>query len=167
MKVILLMALTLDGKIGRANDHLVDWTSPADKQLFRSQTKKSGVLIMGNKTYQTIGRPLPGRLNVVMTGNPENYKNQEDLIFTKKTPSEILLELSQKNYQEVVLGGGAVINTLWAKEGLIDEIMLTINPVIFGTGLNLFSEELDFKLELKDFKKIDEETLLVHYKVLK
>lgn len=61
MKVTLLMAMTLDGKIGKSHDHFPDWTGKADKTLFVRLTKKAGVIIMGSKTFDTIGRPLPNR----------------------------------------------------------------------------------------------------------
>lgn len=60
-KVILLMAITLDGKIAKHTNQLAAWTSRADKKIFVSETKKAGVIIMGRTTYDTIGRPLPGR----------------------------------------------------------------------------------------------------------
>ncbi|MDM8539056.1 dihydrofolate reductase, partial [Desulfobacterales bacterium HSG17] len=61
------MAQTLDGKIAKDADHFPDWTGPEDKKLFVKLTKQAGCLIMGSKTYDTIGRPLPGRKNVIMT----------------------------------------------------------------------------------------------------
>lgn len=69
MKVILVAALTVDGKIGLTSDHFPDWTEPADKKLFMSVSKKAGVIIMGSKTFDTFGTPLPGRKHVVLTRN--------------------------------------------------------------------------------------------------
>ena len=69
MKVIVLMALTLDGRIGKSRDHFPDWTGKADKRLFVTLTKRAGALIMGSRTFDTIGTPLPGRKNIVMTRN--------------------------------------------------------------------------------------------------
>ena len=61
MKVILLMALTVDGMIARSPEEFPDWTGTEDKRMFKKTTLEAGVLIMGAKTYDTIGRPLPGR----------------------------------------------------------------------------------------------------------
>ncbi len=50
MEVILLMAMTLDGKIARTHSELVDWTGKKDKQYFVTVTRDAGVVIMGSKT---------------------------------------------------------------------------------------------------------------------
>ena len=65
MTVTLLMALTLDGKIAKDPDHYPDWTGKEDKKLFAEISKKAGVVIMGSKTFDTFGKPLPNRKNVI------------------------------------------------------------------------------------------------------
>ncbi len=47
MKVILLMAVSLDGLIARDQSHPVDWTEKKDKELFVEITKKADSIIMG------------------------------------------------------------------------------------------------------------------------
>ena len=54
MKVILLAALTLDGKLARNSAHFVDWTSREDKKLFFQTTKRAGVLIIGQQHIQDL-----------------------------------------------------------------------------------------------------------------
>jgi dihydrofolate reductase len=131
MKVILLMAQTLDGKIGRNSGHFPDWTGKEDKRLFVRITKAAGVLIMGSKTYDTIGGPLPGRKNVVLTRDQSRRSDSPELVFTGKSPRVVLADLQAEGYTTVVLAGGTVVNTLFARQGLIDEIMLTICPLFF------------------------------------
>lgn len=167
MKVTLLMALTLDGKIAEDSDHFPDWTEKADKKLFVDLTKRAGCLIMGSKTYDTIGRPLPGRKNIILTRDKTRTSDNEDLIFTDKNPRELLDWLSSQGFEEVILAGGTTINTLFAKENLIDEIVVTISPLIFGSGLSLFDESIQMKLELKSLEKLGENSLVVVYSVLK
>jgi len=182
MKTTLLMALTLDGKIAKDSDHFPDWTGKADKKLFMHLTQEAGVLVMGSKTFDTIGRPLPKRKNVILTRSVENYnkkylkkfkqvdvngKMQENLIFTDQSPQKILQDLEDDGFEEVILAGGAQINTLFAKENLIDEVKLTISPLIFGSGISLFTSEIDLKLELQSVELLDENLILVHYKVKK
>ena len=69
MKVILIMAMTVDGKIGKSHDHFPDWTGTEDKRLFAKISRQAGVVIMGSKTFDTIGKPLPQRKNVILTRN--------------------------------------------------------------------------------------------------
>ncbi|SMC84561.1 dihydrofolate reductase [Desulfocicer vacuolatum DSM 3385] len=165
MKVILVMATTLDGKIGRHAADPVDWTGSADKKYFVQVTRRAGVMIMGNNTFNTIGRPLPGRKNIVMTRTLEGKKNKENLIFTNCSPEKILQELETQGRREVALIGGAQINSLFARQGLIHEVHLTIAPRLFGQGLSLFNESCDLNLKLISMDSLGRHTLLLKYDV--
>lgn len=192
MKVILVMAMTLDGKIARQSTEPVDWTGKADKKKFVQITKKAGAVIMGSTTFDTIGFMLPGRKNIVMTRNSSRLASSSDynesadnknplthcdgehspnnigtLVFTDKAPKEILTSLENEGFESVALIGGSVINGLFAKEDLIDEIYITIAPKLFGQGLDLFSSDIDINLELSDMEKIDNNSILLKYNVIK
>lgn len=167
MKVILLMALTVDGKIARHSDQLIDWSGKADKKLFIQMTKKAGVLIMGSRTYDTIGRSLPDRKNIVLTRNKTRQSDDENLVFTDQKPADLLDDLKADGYTQVILTGGSTINTLFAQANLIDEMVVTISPKIFGTGIGLFSKELDLSLVLKSMAKMDDERVVLRYQVTK
>ncbi len=166
MKVTVLMAMTLDGKIGRSPDHFPDWTGTADKKLFVDLSKRAGVVIMGSKTYDTIGRPLPERKNIVMTRDVSRTSPWDNLIFTQASPREILSQLEGEGYSEVILAGGALVNSLFAEAGLIDEIVVTISPKVFGYGISLFTEEVSMDLFLKGVRQIDENLVCLTYGVL-
>jgi dihydrofolate reductase len=74
MKITMIMATTVDGKIAKTSTHFPDWTSKEDKQFFAKESKKAGVIIMGGKTFDTFPRPLKERLNAVVTAD-KGYKN--------------------------------------------------------------------------------------------
>ncbi len=165
MKVILLMAVTADGLIAKDSMQLVDWTGKADKKYFVKVTKDAGAMIMGSKTFDTIGQVLPGRKNIVMTRDKTRISQNEDLAFTDQSPQQLLNDLESQGFSSVALIGGALINTLFMKQGLIDEIHVTMVPIIFGTGLTLFSEPLNGKLDLIDVQKIEAGHVLLRYRV--
>ena len=167
MKLILVMALTADGKIGRDSSHFPDWTEPSDKKLFMSVSKAAGVIIMGARTFDTLGKPLPGRKHIVLTQNKERRTSSENLVFTQKRPADILHDLGAEGYDTAILAGGARINYLFAKENLIDEIILTYSPKLFGTGLSLFSNSVHMDLELLEHRRIGKNTLQAVYRVIK
>jgi dihydrofolate reductase len=166
MHVSLMVAITVDGKIARASDHYPDWTGKADKRLYVDITKRAGVMIMGSTTFDIIGRVLPGRKTVVMTRNRQRRSERNDLVFTQDSPEKIVADLAAQGYEEAVVVGGATINQLFADKGLIDELILTISPCAFGTGLSIFSDALDLKLNLKKFWQLDDNTLCVRYTVI-
>ena len=166
MDVIMLMAATVDGRIARDSSELVDWTGKADKKYFVQVTRKAGVMIMGSRTFDTIGRPLPDRKNIVMTRNKSRKSDADNLIFTDQAPAEILAGLEREGYTEVTLIGGAGINTLFARENLITHIHLTLVPTLFGSGLPLLNHEMSRDLSLLEYREIDNGHLLLIYKVI-
>jgi len=64
MKVSIIVAMAANGVIGR--DNQLPWHLPADLKHFR-QTTMGKPILMGRKTWESIGRPLPGRTNIVIT----------------------------------------------------------------------------------------------------
>ena len=68
MKVSLIVAVSRNGVIGQNNQ--LPWHLPGDLKYFKSVTMGKP-LIMGRKTFDSIGRPLPGRTNIVITRDPE------------------------------------------------------------------------------------------------
>lgn len=169
MKIIFFVAMTVNGKIAHASDELVDWTSKEDKQFFREETKKCGVMVMGGATYRTIGRPLPGRLNVVMTRTPDAAKNQEGLLeFTDKPPAALVEDIRGRGFSQIAVTGGAKIFAQFLEAGLCDEIAITIEPKIFGVGVNLFADmERDFALELIETRNLNPHVVLLRYRVVR
>lgn len=165
MKVTLMMTTTLDGRIAKHADHMADWSEKADKALFRKKTQEAGVLVMGSKTFDTIGKPLPNRKNIVMTQKTDRISRDSNLIFTNDSPKKILADLESEGFEEVIVAGGTLINSLFAKENLLDELLITISPVIFGSGISLFNEKIEMNLELKSVEKLGENSMVALYKV--
>ena len=166
MEVILLMAMTVDGKIARNQMERVNWTGSKDKQYFVKITRDAGVMIMGSKTFDTIGHPLPGRKNIVMTRDKTRKSDDSSLVFTDQAPAQILSDLKRQGFDRAALIGGSVINSLFAKENLITRIHLTLVPAVFGQGLSLFNAPLDLALEYDTCKEIEKGHLLLIYKVI-
>ncbi|MBN2854173.1 dihydrofolate reductase [Patescibacteria group bacterium] len=165
MKVIMMMAITADGKIAKDSTQFADWTSREDKKLFAKTSKECGAVLMGENTFKTFPSPLKERLNVVFSEN-ENNPEIEGVKFVKGEPEKVLAELENLGYEKVLLGGGAFLNSLFLEKKLINEIMVTVEPKIFGAGLSLFNRDLDANLKLLNVEKINEDTVLLHYQVL-
>lgn len=159
------MAITLDGKIAKNSDHFPDWTSSEDKKYFARISKEAGVVIMGDKTFFTFPSPLKERLNVVFTLE-ENPKEIEGVKWVKGEPEKVLEELEKDGYESAILGGGAFINGMFLEKKLIDEIYVTIEPKIFGEGLSLFKGDFEVNLKLIEYEKINDEAVVLKYKVL-
>jgi dihydrofolate reductase len=167
MKLILLMAQTVDGKIARDSAHFPDWTASADKRYFAARTREAGVIIMGSKTFDTLGKPLPERKNVVLTRNAQRVGQPPELVFTDDPPARLLAKLAAEGYREAILAGGARVNSLFAAEHLIDEIIVTLSPLLFGSGLSLFDMPLDLHLRLLEVRRLEADLVLLRYEVIR
>jgi dihydrofolate reductase len=166
MKTILMMAMTLDGRVARTMAHFPDWTEKEDKTLFAKISKQAGVVIMGSRTFDTLGKPLPGRKNVIMTRQRARKSQWDNLVFTDRSAKEILSDLEKEGFSVTVLAGGTIINTLFAEAQLIDEVMVTVSPLVFGSGLSLFENHISMEMTLLEVRRIGDNTVFLHYKVI-
>jgi dihydrofolate reductase len=164
MNIVLIAAITADGFIGRTSRHAADWTSSEDKKLFVKVTKEAGNMVMGSKTFETIGRALPGRRNIVLTSRPQDY-TVEGVEFTNESPSELVERLNRKGLTTLAICGGAHVYHQFMQAGLVNELYLTVEPVLFGSGVKLFSDVLDVSLQLVSSEKLNDDVILLHYRV--
>ncbi len=67
LPVSIVVAVADNGVIGRGN--ALPWDLPDDLQHFK-RTTMGRPIVMGRKTFESIGRPLPGRLNIILTRDP-------------------------------------------------------------------------------------------------
>ena len=166
MKTFIISCLTADGYIGKHSTHAAMWTSKEDKKRFIEITKRAGVIVMGQNTWTTLGgKPLKNRLNIVYSPTP--LDPAEGMEVTTKSPIELLADLESRGFKEVAICGGSQIYTMFMKAGLVDTLYLTIEPVVFGDGMRLFKEDMDFKLTLEECTKTETGTLLLTYKVVR
>lgn len=176
MKVTMVMLSSVDGKTTKGSDsNIYTWTSPEDQKYFFNQIKKNNLIIMGNETYK-VSKPVikleKGKLRIVLTRDPKKYFTQlvkGQLEFSNETPEKLIKRLSTLRYKKALLVGGSIINGLFFKKNLVDELHLTIEPKIFGNGKNIVEKQLlDKSLQLMSIKKLNKTgTILLKYKVNK
>ncbi len=163
--VTMIMAITVDGKIAKNSQQFANWTSPEDKKLFVEVSKAYGVIMMGENTFKTFSAPLKNRLNVVFS-RQKNPPKIEGVKWVEGEPEKVLTELEEMGFKSVLLGGGTNLNSLFLEKKLIQEIIITIEPKIFGQGLSLFDKSLETDLKLLEIKQLNENVLMLRYKVL-
>lgn len=106
MKVAIIVAAARNGVIGR--DNQLPWRLPGDLKYFKSVTLGKPV-IMGRKTHESIGRPLPGRLNIVVSRR-EPGPRTEQLVWVKSLEEALeVARAEQPDAAEVMVMGGAQI----------------------------------------------------------
>ncbi|MBB1275663.1 type 3 dihydrofolate reductase [Pseudoalteromonas sp. B28] len=84
-------------------DNKMPWHLPADLQHFKKVTTGKPV-IMGRKTFESIGRPLPGRRNIIITRNSEYTAQGIEVV----TTPDAALELVATAEEVMIIGGGNI-----------------------------------------------------------
>lgn len=103
MNVALIVAVAQNGVIGR--DGGLPWRLSSDLRYFKAVTMGKPI-IMGRKTYQSIGRPLPGRPNIVVSHNPDF---SADGIIVQDSLSSAIDHAEKLPGDEAMIIGGAAL----------------------------------------------------------
>ena len=121
MRKAMIVAMAKNRVIGRKNQ--LPWHLPEDLKYFKRVTMGKPI-VMGRKTYESIGRPLPGRLNVVLT---RDAKWQTEGVVSAQTIdaafSVAIAEAKSKEKDEVMVIGGDQVYALCLP--LVDRLYVT------------------------------------------
>jgi dihydrofolate reductase len=116
MKISIIVAMAENRVIGDGPE--IPWDLPDDRRRFREITWGRPV-IMGRKTFETLGRPLPGRMNIVLTKRTD-FKPAGCLV---AHDLEAALRLAERAEEVFICGGGEVYRQAMP---LADRICLTV-----------------------------------------
>lgn len=170
MKTTLVMATTINGYVAGPDDD-TEWVKDFD--LFYKTVADFGVAVMGKRTYDESVRfnafPYKGAWNIVMTHNKELLaKTEDNVLYTDASPKDIVKLVEQKGHERLLVIGGGHVNGSFLKEGLIDEIILDVHPMIMAQGIHLFESDFPYQqLELVSHQEINDQILQVTYRVKK
>lgn len=114
--ITLIAAMARDGAIGRAG--AMPWHLPEDLKHFRAATWGKPVL-MGRRTFASIGKPLPGRRNLVLTREPASLPAGAEGFATLASA----LAAVAGTPEAMVIGGGEIYRAAWT---LADRLLLTV-----------------------------------------
>jgi dihydrofolate reductase len=118
MTVTLVVAVGANGVIGV--DGGLPWRLPEDLAYFKALTM-GHPMVMGRTTFESIGRPLPGRTTIVVTRNPDWSADGAEVAPTL----EAALERAHEIDDEVFLVGGAQVYAAALAAGLVDLLCVT------------------------------------------
>ncbi len=140
------IASSLDGYIARADGSL-DWLSIVEREGedygYREFLGAVDALVMGRKTYDTVlgfdEWPFAGKRCIVLThARPTSPRADEE--FASGAPAALLEQLGRQGVRRVYVDGGAVIRQFLAA-GLVDDLTLSVIPVLLGGGIRLFDTD--------------------------
>jgi len=141
--ISIIVAIGKNRAIGRNNQLL--WDIPEDMDHFRKITTGHTV-IMGEKTFHSIGKPLPNRKNIVVT---LDYNFQAEGVEVRYSLDEVLREYKNKEEEVFVIGGGMIYNLALP---YADKLYLTIVEDAPEDADTFFGDYSAFKKVVKEEK---------------
>jgi len=158
--VVLFLAVTIDGYIAKQNGSL-DWLPGAEDETgatpntedfgYSALIDRVDTVIFGRRTFaqvQAMGHdPNPDKARYVFSRNPVDF---EGVTGWSNSPQALIDELRSKPGKDIWLVGGANIADEFLRADLVDEITLTVFPLLLGSGIPLFMSgrpEAQFKLK--------------------
>jgi len=103
MQISIIIAVSNNGIIGR--DNQMPWHLSDDLKRFKKLTS-SHCIVMGRKTYHSIGKPLPDRTNIVITRN--QHSKIEDVVICNTIEQAIEVAKSKNETELFIIGGGEI-----------------------------------------------------------
>lgn len=111
-RIVFHYAVADNGVIGK--DNAMPWHVSSDLKRFKAMTMGKP-LIMGRRTFQSIGRPLPGRTNIVVSRDPDFHADGVESVASIDAALDRAraIVLEDGSDEIAVIGGGSIYNALW------------------------------------------------------
>lgn len=171
-KIKLYIASSIDGYIARMDGDL-DWLTkypinPETNYGYDDFYESVDTVIMGGRTYRDILNmdviwPYKDKTTYVITRTPMSAK--ENVHFIENNIIETILKLQEEKGKDIWLVGGGEINSMLLEHKAIDEMIITIIPVMLGDGIPLFPKnQKESQWSLSENKSFENGIIQVTYK---
>jgi dihydrofolate reductase len=170
-KVSLIMVMSANGVVAqKAVQNSFEWNSVEDREQFLKKIHEIGAVLMGSNTYRAIGgKPYAGIDFFVLSRRPEQFVSHNRVTFVQGSVEQVLRELGQSGVKRIALLGGPHTNAQCFENQLVDDIYLTMEPLMMPEGMHIASDlSHRVNLVLESVQSLNEaKTLLLHYRVIK
>lgn len=122
MRRIIIAAVAKNGVIGKS-DNTMPWHISEEFKHFKNTTI-GYVLIMGRRTFESLGKPLKKRLNIVIT-RKKDYQPPFENVYVVNSLESAIEYCRQGTYEKVFISGGAEIYRQALAKGYVDEMILS------------------------------------------
>ncbi len=170
-KVVLYIAMSLDGYIAKPNDDL-DFLSVVEQEGldygYADFLKTVDAVIVGRKTYDKVKSmgfdyPHSDKDSYIITRTPR--PDIGSIIFFTGDLKSLVDKLKSEEGKKIYCDGGAELVNELLKLDLIDEFIISVIPILVGNGTKLFNDgRPEQKLELISMKQFDKGLTQLHYK---
>jgi len=173
-KVVVYIATSVDGFIAQEGDKL-DFLSLVEKEGedygYNQFIDTVSTVIVGRRTYNWVIQHVPvfphsSKETFVITS--EKRESEGNIQFYNQSPVILVKQLLQNNGGTIFVDGGANVIHQLLDENLIDELILSVIPILVGKGTRLFQDRQQLNvLQLKSEKHFDKGLVQLHYVVKK
>ncbi|MDB5210332.1 MAG: dihydrofolate reductase [Sediminibacterium sp.] len=148
MQISLVVAASTNNVIGKNN--LLLWSLPNDMKFFKNTTWAMPVL-MGRKTFESLGKPLPGRLNIVITRQKDWKPEGATIVHSLE---DAIRSVSAAHYKEAfIIGGGEIFKESIA---VADRIYMTrVDAELEGDAFFPSIDKTQWKMVSEDSRTAD------------
>ncbi len=159
------VAVSVDGRISLFSKKPPHWTSKQDWRFFQKAISRFDAVVVGRNTYQSAVKRLRKRNTFVLSSRTQTITRRGTVTFVN--PANVNLAKLFQGYKNIAVLGGGAVYSLMLKSRLLDEIFVTIEPLIFGCGKEMFVGGIQTtQLHLLSVKQLNQTgTLLLHYKI--
>lgn len=148
----MVAATSKDGFLTKDNNpNPRGWTSVKDKALYRKLLAEYNLYLIGSTTYGYAKHSLPAPTHKIVMTSHRTIDEIPRVTFSDQPFEKILHEVAKTYDQLLVLGGASIYHQMLTK-GLIDEIYLTIEPVVHTTGVRLSENGILSRCRVRDFR---------------
>ncbi len=151
MKISIIVSMDSKRGIGKANGLM--WHIPGELPRFKQITTGHPV-IMGRKTFESIGKALPGRTNIIVTQNPD-FQAQNCKVVGSVDEAIEIAKNEQGSDEIFIIGGGQIYQQAMEK-GIVDRLYLTLVEGDFGAD-TFFPEYSQFSKVISEEDREDAE----------
>lgn len=167
----LIVAQSIDGFITRHDKAGTQFCSESDQTFFFKALQQFDCQIMGRATYELSREKIRDalgkkRLRKIITRNPERWASEAvagSLEFTNASPKNLVDELKARDCASCALLGGTQTYSAFLQADCVDEIWITLEPTIFGSGKKLAEGQLDTAFTLLSAEQLSPNTILLKY----
>jgi dihydrofolate reductase len=145
--VRMIACMSMDGYISRGDGEVPNqiryggWTSPEDKEIFKSELVKADILLMGRRTYETMPRSKKQTMVITSSDSRQGVDAAGIVLPDRDAVAHWLDYEGEQGAGLVLLCGGCMTYSSMLQWDLVDEIVLVVEPIIFGKGVPLTSCE--------------------------
>lgn len=171
MQCSVFIGASLDGYIAR-RDHSLDWMKVVERAGedygYAEFANTVDVLVLGRGTYDVVlgfGQwPYAGKRVIVLTHRPAESRHGEE--FFSGPVTDLAAMLAKDGTKRVYVDGGVAIQQFLAA-GLIDDLTISVIPILLGGGIRLFGDGREQRLELAGAQSYPSGLVQLRYRTIR